>query len=110
MPLGLALNELVCNSLQHAFPEGQGGRVTVQAQREPGGMVRVSVSDDGIGFPQGMTPTRSPSLGLRLVDALSRQLGGKFSVESRDGTRATIVFPLNDAAAGSRLQGMEGKA
>lgn len=94
IPLGLVLNELISNSLKHAFPAGRRGQIRVRLEKEDDITMRLMVSDDGIGLPPGMTPTFTPSLGLKLVAALAAQLDGKFSLETRQGTVASLTFPL----------------
>jgi len=98
VPLGLLLNELVSNSLKHAFPEGRHGHIEVRVAREQDGAMRLSVGDDGIGLPSDFDRTRINTLGLRLVSALSGQLRARFEIESRDGVLATLVFSLAGAA------------
>lgn len=95
VPLGLLLNELISNSLKHAFPEERGGCVVVHVERTEDNRVRLSVSDDGVGFPVGSDPTFSASLGLKLVAALSNQLGGELTLENRNGAYASLVFRID---------------
>jgi len=99
VPLGLLLNELVSNSLKHAFPEGRRGtiRVTLALQAGEGGdkaeeTLRLTVHDDGIGLPPDVDRTTLPTLGLRLVSALSEQLHAKLVFENRDGACVTLIF------------------
>lgn len=94
IPLGLILNELVSNSLKHAFPEGTAGRITVSAERKEG-KLRMLVADDGIGLPHPWhSMATSSSLGLSLVAALSRQIDASLQVESEHGTRATLLLAV----------------
>jgi PAS domain S-box-containing protein len=103
VPLGLMVNELVSNSLKHAFPEGRRGQILVSAAREQGAAMRLSVEDDGVGLPDDFDRTSTRTLGLRLVHALGEQLRARFSIENRPGDRsgvlATLVFSAPDAAA-----------
>jgi two-component sensor histidine kinase len=92
VPLGLLLNELISNSLKHAFPDCRHGRITVRVGRTAAGTVRVEVADDGIGLPPGVDQTNTQTLGLKLVAALSNQLRATFSLQNRDGTLATLEF------------------
>src|SRR5204862_4676686 len=50
IPCGLIVNELLTNSLKHAFAEGRGGEVRVELGREPDGSARLRVSDSGVGL------------------------------------------------------------
>lgn len=99
VPLGLVLNELICNSLEHGFPDGRTGKIAVRIARRGGDAVGVEVRDNGVGLPDGMNYDQSTTLGLKLVAALSGQLGGKFSIQNDQGACATLVFPLQ---AGNR--------
>jgi PAS domain S-box-containing protein len=98
VPLGLVLNELVSNCLKHAFPDGRRGHVVVQLVRT-GERLRLSVRDDGIGMALAQAGTFPRTLGLRLVTALSAQLDGEFSLETRDGTVASLVLPWPELGA-----------
>lgn len=101
VPLGLLLNELVSNSLKHAFPEGRQGSILVRIGHEEGDLVRLTVADDGVGLPPGVDQTYSQTLGLKLVAALSDQLRGKFSLVNRGGAYATLLFRLGAVTAAS---------
>ena len=93
MPLGLAANELVGNSLRHAFADGRPGRVRLaysQGQRE----CTLSVRDDGVGLPKEIDPEKPGSLGLMLVSTLAAQLGGYVRLTRlTPGTDISLVFP-----------------
>lgn len=89
--LGILVNELVTNSMKHAFAGQEGGRITVGA-RAGNGAVVLSVADDGVGLPASIDAGSSPGLGLGLVDMLSRQLDGSYSIDRRNGTRFTLEF------------------
>jgi PAS domain S-box-containing protein len=91
VPCGLIINELLSNALKHAFPAGRGGKVTL-GLRAQGGMMRLTVKDDGIGFPRGLDVTRPESLGLQLVNTLVAQIGGVLEVDRSSGTEFRIAF------------------
>jgi PAS domain S-box-containing protein len=79
VPLALAMDEAVQNSVAHAFPAGRGGTVTVGARRA-GGFLAVTVRDDGVGFD---TSTLSgDSIGVTVLQGLAEQLGGKVDIRS----------------------------
>lgn len=92
IPLGLMLNELVSNALKHAFPDGRAGRLTVRLRAHGQDMLRLTVQDDGVGFPEGLDWDTSRSLGLRIVRLLTRQMRGAIEVHCDRGTAISIVF------------------
>jgi PAS domain S-box-containing protein len=93
VPCGLIINELVANAFEHAFSDGRRGTIRVELEREPDGTIRLSVADDGTGFPGVDQSGEQPTLGLRLVGLLARQLRGKIEEERGAGTRVTLRFP-----------------
>ena len=60
--------------------------------RTENGRHRLSVADDGVGLPAGIDPEHSDSLGLKLVAALARQLGGELELAVEGGTEFSIVY------------------
>lgn len=115
VPLGLLLNELVTNSLKHAFPDDRGGliRVTLApdgpSSGEPGRADATEaghcliVHDNGIGLPRDANRTSTETLGLRLVGALSDGLHARLTLENQHGACITVAFrlPRGDAASAS---------
>ena len=94
--LVLVLTELVQNALEHAFPEGRGGSVTVRAHRGRGQLV-VTVEDDGVGLPADFTAEAADRLGMQIVRTLvSAELNGTVEFrpnEEGTGTRAVVTMP-----------------
>jgi two-component sensor histidine kinase len=90
--LGLIVNELVTNSVKHAFGE-DGGIIRVAFHVKEGEGVLV-VEDDGQGISTG--DQARPGMGSQLLPAMARQLGGalELDTEHRPGTRHTLWFPL----------------
>ena len=88
LPMGLMVNELVSNSIKHAFPEGE-GNISIKLEYD-GEKYILTVSDNGIGLPEDVDPFESSSLGLKLVNSLSIQLEGDLSV-LRDGETTFIL-------------------
>jgi two-component sensor histidine kinase len=95
---GLILNELAVNALEHAFQDRTDGEVTVSLQSGADGRTRLCLADNGVGLPQGLDWRQSGSLGLRLVQMLSKQLDAKVEVSSGHGTKFEIIFENPDAA------------
>lgn len=115
VPLGIIINELVSNSLKHAFPSGRRGKICIKLSRaeENTGNKSISnitnnigskssvdknvqytlvVSDNGLGFPENVDFRSTTSLGLQLVNILVEQLEGTIELESDSGTRFRIWF------------------
>ena len=90
IPCGLIVNELVTNSLKHAFAGGRSGEVRIGLQREADGPVRLRVSDTGAGLPANFAARQGHSLGLQLVSDLAKQLLG--ALEVGPGATFTITF------------------
>jgi len=91
VPFGLLVHELVSNSLKHAFPGGKDGMITVRCGRTEKGY-RLSVADDGVGFPEGVDFRETESLGMQIAVTLARQLRGELAMERNGGTRFTLEF------------------
>ncbi|MFZ3007186.1 MAG: CHASE3 domain-containing protein [Phenylobacterium sp.] len=92
-PLALILNELITNALKYGCPADEAPRIQVTFGPD-GDDYRLSVSDNGNGLPKGFTPKKTKSLGMRAIDALTRQLGGRFEIEDVDrGASFAVVFP-----------------
>jgi two-component sensor histidine kinase len=96
IPCGLVLNELVTNSLKHAFPDGRSGHVRVEFARLEDGRCRLAVADDGVGLPVGFDIATSDSLGLQLVSTLSNQLDAELEVTGGEGISVQLTFPAGD--------------
>jgi PAS domain S-box-containing protein len=88
VPFGLLVNELLCNSMKHAFPDGRRGSITVSVHRVENG-VQLAVEDDGRGLPENFDPNACPSMGLKLAASLARQLGGRLEFSNHPGCSVT---------------------
>ncbi len=89
--LALIVNELVTNSLKHAFPEGRSGVVEVTLQRTEQ-QIRLVVEDDGVGYAP---PSGQGGIGSQIVPLLARQLDGRVEVGGREGggSRTVVTIP-----------------
>ena len=93
IPCGLIANELLSNSLKYAFPDARSGEVRITLTRQPDRWVCLRVADTGVGFGPDFETRCSGSLGLQLVQDLSRQLGGRLEISDEQGARFTVFFP-----------------
>lgn len=94
IPCGLILNELVTNSLKHAFPNGAHGTIRVALRLAGDKLVTLSVADDGTGISPELDLATLTSLGVQLVITLVEQLEGHFEVIRLPGSTFNISFPL----------------
>lgn len=119
VPLGIIINELVSNSLKHAFPPGRKGEIQIKLSRteeskknksisnitnnigskcsvDKSIQYQLVVSDNGLGFPENIYFRNTSSLGLRLVNILVEQLEGTIELEKGAGTVFKILFKENN--------------
>ncbi|TVR51036.1 MAG: PAS domain S-box protein [Spirochaetaceae bacterium] len=103
--IGIVVNELVTNSVKHAFSEIEEPRITIKASRNGAGLTIV-YQDNGPGSPNAATSDSSgvrdsARFGMQLVHAMVRQAGGTIAVETNGQMRVTIVLPeTRHASAG----------
>jgi two-component sensor histidine kinase len=96
IPLGLITNELLTNSLKHAFTGRAKGALQVALHAAAGGQCELTVANDG---PEHLPAKTKPAgMGLKLVEMLVGQIKGTFAVERDHGMRYTIRFPLESVA------------
>jgi two-component sensor histidine kinase len=91
IPLGLLINELVTNSLKYAFPNGDGGCISLEIKLGPG-QYEMNIGDDGVGFAEDFDFKNSKSLGIRLAHNLIEQLEGSITRKNSKGTHYAITF------------------
>ena len=90
-PCGLILNELVSQALKHAFKDGRSGELRVELRAEADGY-SLTVADDGPGFPADVDLKTTASLGMSLVDTLTKQLKAKLTIRSEHGACFRLDF------------------
>lgn len=93
IPCGLIINELMSNSLKYAFPEEKKGEIHIAFSRESDGYYSLSICDNGIGIPGDVDIENTETLGLKLVNALTRQLHGEMILNRTEGTEFLLRFP-----------------
>lgn len=92
IPCGLILNELVSNSLKHAFPKDKEGEVHIELTKDDDSNVTLIVSNNGVDFPEDLDFRNTESLGLQLVNILTQQLNGTIELDKSGGTAFKITF------------------
>nr|WP_319373230.1 histidine kinase dimerization/phosphoacceptor domain -containing protein [uncultured Methanobacterium sp.] len=91
IPLGLLVNEIVANSVNHAFPNGMKGEIIVELKRDGDGFI-LKMSDDGIGIPKNIDFEKAETLGFQLINSLVNQLDGQIEMQPNKGTNFTVKF------------------
>jgi PAS domain S-box-containing protein len=96
IPLGLILNELITNSLNHAFPDNRKGIINITLSKEDSGNNILQYSDNGVGVVDGFNFRNNKTLGLKLVHSIGeQQMCGKVDIENNNGISYTLEFPSN---------------
>lgn len=122
IPLGIIVNEIVSNSLKHAFPAGKRGEISINFCKAETLVAKygtscsekycpyegdytdykdcinnnfryiLTVADNGIGIPEELDFQNTNSLGLQLVNILAKQIGGRIELKRNQGTKYIICF------------------
>jgi two-component sensor histidine kinase len=103
VPLGIIINELVSNSLKHAFIKDNAGEIYIKLQsskehhakgaaKDEKDKLILTVKDNGVGFPEKLDFRETTSLGLQLVTALVDQIEGNIELDTTAGTEFKISF------------------
>ncbi len=92
IPCGLILNELVQNALKYAFPGSRRGEILIALSCDQPHRVTLRVADDGVGMP---ATSLKRTLGLEIVNVLTRQLGGTLTQSPGPGVDLSLVFEPN---------------
>jgi len=97
IPVALIANELITNAAKHAFAEGSSPcRIAVRLTAAADATLSLSVSDNGRGLPADFDMAQAKGLGMRVVMALTKQLGGNIIPHSgADGTEFILSIPIS---------------
>ena len=87
--VGLLVSEVLTNALQHAFEGRDEGLVEVRLKELSAGVVRLTISDDGIGLSKDKKWPSNDSLGGRIANQIIQGLEAKLSVER--GLSGTVI-------------------
>jgi PAS domain S-box-containing protein len=92
VPVGLILNELMTNSMKHAFPNRRSGEIRILLANEGPDAFVLRYSDDGVGVPPGFDFLNRDTLGLKLIRSIGAQINGEVSFEASRGVACSIAF------------------
>jgi PAS domain S-box-containing protein len=93
MPLALTLNETLSNALEHGFPEGRSGKVSVQLEVE-GSRARLVIADNGIGMSSEPKAAAERGMGLKIVAVFADQMRSQLKIlgSPEQGTTIEMQF------------------
>jgi PAS domain S-box-containing protein len=95
IPISLITNELITNSLKHAFPDQRKGSITISITQDKE-TYRFIFHDDGIGFPPDLDFKNTESLGMQIINGLVGQILGSITLTQEKGSTFEIVFKIID--------------
>jgi two-component sensor histidine kinase len=99
VPLGMIVNELISNSLKHAFKGRDRGEIRIELRREENENDEstnfiLTVSDNGVGIPENLDIDDLDTLGFQLITTLIDQLDGGLELKRNNGTEFTMKFTV----------------
>ncbi len=92
--IGLIVNEIITNSLKHAFPEGGEGTIEVE-MRNQGGALELKVTDDGVGLVADFDAEQGEGLGFQFIRMLASQLSASTQIGCVEGCSFSFTIPLD---------------
>ncbi len=92
IPLGLIVNEAVTNAVKYAFPNNGTGRIDITLKQRLTGEFNLDITDDGVGLPADYDPGKNKSMGMSLIEGLSRALQAELVIRSGPGTTIEVLF------------------
>jgi two-component sensor histidine kinase len=102
-PIVLILCEAFINAMKYAHPAGVQLMMTVDCQPNADGRLVITVSDDGVGLPEGFDPNTSQGLGFRVMRSLAAEVGASLDIASTPlGVEFCLSIPVS-SMAGARL-------
>ncbi|AUP77747.1 tetratricopeptide repeat-containing sensor histidine kinase [Flavivirga eckloniae] len=93
VPCGLIVNEIIANSIKYAFQDNSSGYISIKASKNENECV-LTIQDTGVGFPEDFKVENSQSLGMQLIQGLTKQIKGTVDIISNPGACYTIKFNM----------------
>ena len=93
VPCGLIVNEIIANSIKYAFQDDTSGQINIKASKNKDICI-LTIQDTGIGFPENFNMESSQSLGMQLIQGLTKQIKGTVEIISNPGVCYTITFSM----------------
>ncbi|RLD59713.1 MAG: hypothetical protein DRJ05_06035 [Bacteroidetes bacterium] len=93
VPLGLIINELLTNAYKYSRDKNKEAMVSIEVSKENDNL-KIKVSDNGKGFPDGLNLNNLTSYGLKLANGLTQQLNGTIKLYNAGGANVEVVVPV----------------
>jgi two-component sensor histidine kinase len=81
-PVTLILCEILTNALKYSHPSGVAVKISLLCEASVDGALQITISDDGIGLPEGFDTAKDGGLGFQIIRMLTSELGGTLDVFS----------------------------
>lgn len=91
VPCGLIINEVINNSIRHAFPGEKSGTIEIIFKQE-GNQVLLQIGDNGVGMNELIDFENPETLGLQLIRVLAEQIDAEIKMERNNGINYFIRF------------------
>ena len=101
--LGLMLNEAITNAIKYAFTEEEDGKICISLAPMSDSQLLLSVADNGRGLPDNFETKIGASMGMELLQGLTDDLGGSFSIETDHGTHIKVIFDYKAVPAAANV-------
>ena len=99
--LGLILNEAITNAIKYAFAKTKDGKISISLSHISDSQILLSIADNGRGLPTDFDSKIGASMGMELLQGLTDDLGGSFSIETEEGTHIKVIFDYKPITAGN---------
>lgn len=93
IPIGLIVNELISNSMKHAFSEDSNARIIVRLRKEDAKHISLEIADNGIGIDLESYSLKNESIGMKLITIFCEKIKSKLSVINESGTIVKLIIP-----------------
>lgn len=92
VPIGLITNELITNSLKHAFSDTQEARIYITMNTKQDNSILLQISDNGTHKDSSPRSNKSTGFGSMLIKLLAKQLGAELETSTENGTETLLSF------------------
>lgn len=94
LKIGMIINEIITNAFKHAFPNNANGKIDLTITNLTEKMIKLQISDNGVGLSPTFDINKDVSLGLELVKILVSQMDATMDIRNDNGLTIVITIPL----------------